>query len=159
MENVTDLLARYEPLARSMARRYVRPGIELEDLEQVARIGIVRGAERFDPDRGEGSIGACLKASIYGELQEHIRLRCFQFKQTSRPLISEDPASLAFFGSRGFFMLGLTHHRDIFLVMSISYRIMRTNSGNFLDFWPRGSFPFHRGNDAEDNKGKHNDTK
>jgi RNA polymerase sigma-B factor len=46
------LVLRYRPLARKLARRYAqRPGA-LEDLEQVADLGLVTAIQRFDPARG-----------------------------------------------------------------------------------------------------------
>lgn len=46
------LVLRYRPLARSLARRYAqRPGV-MEDLEQVALLGLVKAIKGFDPARG-----------------------------------------------------------------------------------------------------------
>src|SRR5215204_3695764 len=39
-------------LARSMAGRYRNRGIDLDDLEQVALLGLTKAAQRFDPDAG-----------------------------------------------------------------------------------------------------------
>ena len=46
------LVSRYRPLARSLARRYARGPSGLEDLEQVACLGLVKAIQRFDPARG-----------------------------------------------------------------------------------------------------------
>src|SRR3954454_12872309 len=40
------------PLARSLARRYHRGEEPLEDLEQVAALGLLKAIKGFDPDRG-----------------------------------------------------------------------------------------------------------
>jgi RNA polymerase sigma-B factor len=47
-----QLVERYLPLARSLARRYVRRGEALEDLEQVASLALVKAIDGFDPARG-----------------------------------------------------------------------------------------------------------
>jgi RNA polymerase sigma-B factor len=50
-----QLLERYLPLARSLARRYEGRGESLEDLEQVASLGLVKAIDRFEPERGLSS--------------------------------------------------------------------------------------------------------
>ena len=47
-----ELVLRYRPLARSLARRYAGRGYGIEDLEQVACMGLVKALQRFDPERG-----------------------------------------------------------------------------------------------------------
>ena len=39
-------------LARMVAHRYMNTGIEFDDLEQTARIGLVKAARKYDPERG-----------------------------------------------------------------------------------------------------------
>jgi RNA polymerase sigma factor (sigma-70 family) len=39
-------------LARMIARKYTRRGLDLDDLEQYARIGLIRATRTFDPDKG-----------------------------------------------------------------------------------------------------------
>src|SRR6185312_7184977 len=45
-----ELVERYLPLARSLARRYQRRGEPLDDLVQVASLGLVKALDRFEPD-------------------------------------------------------------------------------------------------------------
>jgi RNA polymerase sigma-B factor len=60
-------------LARKLARRYSHPGDEaLEDLEQVARMGLVKAARRFEPERGN-SFAAYAVPTILGELRRYLR--------------------------------------------------------------------------------------
>lgn len=44
------LIESHEALARSLARRYANRGEEVDDLIQVAMVGLIKAAERFDPD-------------------------------------------------------------------------------------------------------------
>src|SRR5690348_11814158 len=47
-----QLIERYMPLARSLARRYERRGDSPDDLLQVASLALVKAIDRFDPERG-----------------------------------------------------------------------------------------------------------
>jgi DNA-directed RNA polymerase sigma subunit (sigma70/sigma32) len=51
---VEALVRRYLPLASSLARRYAGRGEAIEDLVQVANLGLVKAARRFDERRGIG---------------------------------------------------------------------------------------------------------
>jgi RNA polymerase sigma-B factor len=65
-------VARFLPLARSLARRY-RGGAEpLEDLEQVACLALVRAVDGFDPSRGTAFTSYAVP-SIAGALKRHFR--------------------------------------------------------------------------------------
>src|SRR4051812_29914906 len=46
------LVERFLPLATRLARRYHRGGEPLEDLVQVASLGLLKAIDRFDPARG-----------------------------------------------------------------------------------------------------------
>lgn len=60
------------PMARGLARRYRSQGIALDDLYQVAYLGLVESTERFDPDRGHGFTEFAVP-TIRGELRKHFR--------------------------------------------------------------------------------------
>ena len=47
-----ELVERFLPLARQLARRYQRTNEPLDDLMQVASVGLVKAIDRFDPARG-----------------------------------------------------------------------------------------------------------
>ncbi|NGN91376.1 sigma-70 family RNA polymerase sigma factor [Nocardioides sp. KC13] len=47
-----DLVVRHLPVARSLAARYSGRGIEVDDLRQAARMGLVKAARRYDPTQG-----------------------------------------------------------------------------------------------------------
>ncbi len=46
------LFEAYFPLAKSVARRFSGRGADVEDLEQVAGMALLKALERFEPDRG-----------------------------------------------------------------------------------------------------------
>ncbi|HWS39342.1 MAG TPA: SigB/SigF/SigG family RNA polymerase sigma factor [Actinoplanes sp.] len=68
-----ELLRFCLPFAGRMARRYRGRGENLEDLEQVARLGLVKAVDRYDPERG--SFTAYAVMTISGELKRHFRDR------------------------------------------------------------------------------------
>ena len=45
-----QLVDRFLPLARQLARRYQRGGEPLDDLIQVASLGLLKAIDRFDPE-------------------------------------------------------------------------------------------------------------
>jgi RNA polymerase sigma-B factor len=59
------------PLARRLACRFRNRGEPLDDLEQVARLGLVKAVDRYDPQRG--SFTAYAVSTITGELKRHFR--------------------------------------------------------------------------------------
>jgi len=60
------------PLAKALARRYHRGEEPLEDLEQVACIGLLKAIDGFDLDR-ESPFGSYAVPTIVGELRRHYR--------------------------------------------------------------------------------------
>jgi RNA polymerase sigma-B factor len=67
-----ELIRRCLPLARSLAGRYARAGESLEDLVQVANVGLIKAVDRFDPTRGI-AFSSFAVPSILGELKRHFR--------------------------------------------------------------------------------------
>jgi RNA polymerase sigma-B factor len=67
----TDLICRCLPFAGRMAHRYAGRGESLEDLQQVARIGLINAVDRYDP--GRGSFTAFAVVTVCGELKRHFR--------------------------------------------------------------------------------------
>ena len=59
-------------LARYLARRFGGRGEPTEDLEQVAYVGLLLAAKRFDPDRGFEFVRFAAP-TISGELKRHLR--------------------------------------------------------------------------------------
>ncbi|HLI23327.1 MAG TPA: SigB/SigF/SigG family RNA polymerase sigma factor, partial [Acidimicrobiales bacterium] len=69
-----SVVAAYQGLAYSLAARFSQRGEELDDLNQVALIGLLKAIERFDPDRG-AELTTFATATILGELKRHLRDR------------------------------------------------------------------------------------
>jgi RNA polymerase sigma-B factor len=59
-------------LAQSLARRFANRSEPLDDLEQVAMLGLLKAVERFDPERGT-PFAAFAVPTVVGELRRHFR--------------------------------------------------------------------------------------
>jgi RNA polymerase sigma-B factor len=59
-------------VARSIAGRYRNRGIDLDDLEQVALLGLTKAAQRFDPGAGHDFLSFAVP-TIRGEIRRHFR--------------------------------------------------------------------------------------
>jgi RNA polymerase sigma-B factor len=67
------LVERFLPLARQLARRYHRGGdVPLEDLVQVASLGLLNAVDRFDPERAT-AFSSFAVPTIAGELKRYFR--------------------------------------------------------------------------------------
>jgi RNA polymerase sigma-B factor len=60
------------PLARSLARRYVRARDMAEDVEQVAAVGLLKAVDRYDPSRGR-PFSSFATPTILGEIKRYFR--------------------------------------------------------------------------------------
>jgi len=68
------LVELYLPLVRALARRFAHRGERLDDLVQVASIGLIEAIDRFDPDRGTDFRSYAIP-TITGEIKNHLRDR------------------------------------------------------------------------------------
>lgn len=68
-----ELATRYLPFAADLAARYRDRGERMDDLEQVARLGLLKAIDGYDPERG--SFKGYATPTILGELRRHFRDR------------------------------------------------------------------------------------
>jgi RNA polymerase sigma-B factor len=73
------LVDRYLPLARRLARRYQHTDEPIEDLTQVASIGLLKAVDRFDCSR-EVMFSSYAVPTILGELKRHFRDRTWSVR-------------------------------------------------------------------------------
>jgi RNA polymerase sigma factor (sigma-70 family) len=67
-----DKLARsYQPMVKRIARKYMRAGLDRDDLIQEGTIGFLAGLDNFDPDKGF-SVGTLARYHIQSRMQLHI---------------------------------------------------------------------------------------
>jgi RNA polymerase sigma-B factor len=66
------MVERYLPLADKLARRYAYTSEPLDDLVQVARLGLLNAVDRWDPGRGT-QFSTYAVPTILGELRRHFR--------------------------------------------------------------------------------------
>lgn len=69
-----EIMASYQALAYSLSARFQRRGEDLDDLNQVAMIGLMKAIDRYDPRRGV-ELTTFATATILGELKRHLRDR------------------------------------------------------------------------------------
>ncbi len=74
-----ELVRRSMPLARSLAMRYRRASEPLDDLIQVANLGLVKAVDGFDPDLGR-PFAAYAVPTILGEIRRHFRDRVWNVR-------------------------------------------------------------------------------
>src|ERR1700744_4175473 len=67
-----ELVRRFLPLARKAAMRYMGTMDPLDDLLQVAHLGLIGAVERFEPERGT-AFPAFALPTMLGELKRHFR--------------------------------------------------------------------------------------
>jgi RNA polymerase sigma-B factor len=99
-----QLTERYLPLARRLARRYQRSEEPLEDLVQVASLGLLKAIDRFDVDR-DVAFSSFAVPTILGEVKRHFRDRTWSVR------VPRDLQELALRVDRMAAELALDEHR------------------------------------------------
>ncbi|HEY2205211.1 MAG TPA: SigB/SigF/SigG family RNA polymerase sigma factor [Pseudonocardia sp.] len=69
-----ELVVGYLPVAEHVALRYRQRGVAMEDLVQVATVGLINAVDRYEPDRGDNFL-AYVVPHARGEIQRHFRDR------------------------------------------------------------------------------------
>jgi RNA polymerase sigma-B factor len=69
-----ELITHHLGLAQHLARRFANRGEPLDDLVQVASIGVMKSVDRFDPERGV-EFSTFAARTVLGELKRHFRDR------------------------------------------------------------------------------------
>jgi RNA polymerase sigma-B factor len=100
-----QLIERYLPLARRLARRYQRAEEPLEDLVQVACLGLIKAIDRFDVER-EVVFSSYAVPTILGELKRHFRDRTWSVR------VPRDLQELALKVDRAVTRLSVGKHRS-----------------------------------------------
>ncbi len=67
-----ELITRYLPLVRSLARRFSSRGQSIDDLVQVGSIGLIKAIDRFDTSRGV-ELSTYATPTILGEIKRYFR--------------------------------------------------------------------------------------
>ena len=99
------LVERYLPLARQLARRYQRADEPLDDLVQVASLGLLKAIDRFDSDR-QVLFSSYAVPTILGELKRHFRDRTWSVR------VPRDLQEMALRVDRTVTQLSLDLHRS-----------------------------------------------
>jgi RNA polymerase sigma-B factor len=67
-----ELVTMHLPLAAFLARRFRDRGESLDDLTQVATVGLIKAVDRFEPDRGV-QFSTFATPTMVGEIKRHFR--------------------------------------------------------------------------------------
>lgn len=67
-----EIVTRHLPLARFLAHRFRDRGESIDDLTQVATIGLIKAVDRFDPGRGV-ELSTFATPTMVGEIKRHFR--------------------------------------------------------------------------------------
>jgi len=75
----TVIIERHENLVRSLAHKFLRPGVSLEDLVQVAWIGLIHAVDRFNPAHRARFSTYAVPCAV-GEIKRYFRDKAWVLK-------------------------------------------------------------------------------
>src|SRR5438045_2901811 len=87
----TVIIERHEALVRSLAHKFARPGVPVEDLVQSAWIALIGALDRFDPSH-ETKFSTYAVHCMVGEIKRYFRDRTWSMKVPRYP--QENAANL-----------------------------------------------------------------
>jgi RNA polymerase sigma-B factor len=67
-----ELIVMHEPLVRHLCRRYMRPGMDRDDVLQAATLGLIAAVDGFDPGHG-AAFSSYAAPHILGEVRRYLR--------------------------------------------------------------------------------------
>ena len=73
------LIVGYLPLARRLASRYRDRGVPVDDLVQIASIGILKAVDRFEPEYGNAFLSYAIP-TVQGEIRRYFRDRTWAMR-------------------------------------------------------------------------------
>ncbi|MFD4575445.1 SigB/SigF/SigG family RNA polymerase sigma factor [Streptomyces sp. NPDC058417] len=77
-----EIVTAWLPMAHRIASRFRERGESLEDLKQVAALGLVKAVDRFDPERG--AFESYAVPTVTGEIKRHFRDRMWALRVPRR---------------------------------------------------------------------------
>jgi RNA polymerase sigma-B factor len=96
-----ELVRRHLPLVHFLVRRFRGRGEPLDDLVQVATIGLIKAVDRFDPERGI-EFSTYATPTVVGEVKRHFRDRSWAIRVPRRlqeNILTVSRVSAELFGS------------------------------------------------------------
>jgi RNA polymerase sigma-B factor len=67
----SQVVAFFQPLTHSLARRYGHRGVEQDDLQQIADLAMLKAMRRYDPQAGD--LRGYVAATVLGEIKRYFR--------------------------------------------------------------------------------------
>jgi RNA polymerase sigma-B factor len=78
-----QLVTGYLPVAQHLAHRYAQRGVPVDDLTQIAAVGLVQAIDRFDPDFGSSFLAYAI-VTMQGEIRRYFRDRTWSMRVPRR---------------------------------------------------------------------------
>jgi RNA polymerase sigma-B factor len=73
------IIERHETLVRSLAHKFARPGVQVDDLAQSAWVALIRALDRFDPSHGT-QFSTYAVTCMVGEIKRYFRDHTWSLK-------------------------------------------------------------------------------